>query len=757
MIKISLSDFASRTSTDKQKVWRPYELVDWEAVKDAFEHPATAKNKLLVPGWSPAVFAEHGCTPRCKGSTPETRAGCPGVHHRLKANATSVSLLVIDVDKAPQGTMDALIEAATERNERFIAHTSFSHGPDQEKFRLIFELSRPILGADWDQAYPLLAQHVLGKHYGEHDASCKDASRFYYLPAVAEGAEYIFDCDDGSSTYKPLDVDAVLAKAPPHARSLLRAKGVATAPAKKGLSEGNRNNYLFTRTLSLKAKGYNLEQVHTSLARENEASATPLDADEVERVIDHAFGYANARPCTDEGLVERAVEYTNGELVYNRDDGNWYAYDGNVWRHDPDGAHNARLAVKQAITDELETTSDEHFANEKKKVLTRLANNAGITNFNRVAQQSPLFVRQSPEQKKHLIRVENGTVDLRSGQLVISDPDAPPEFYLGSAKGRFTPNALATYAGQRWLQYLDEITCSRPELVSYLQRVAGYCLTGETRERKWFYFDGAGKNGKSVFLNTIHHVLHSYATKLPESLLQGDEKWAHPSEPMIVQHKRVATFSEIAAHSVFNDSRIKLLSSTDALTGRHLYQKQTVFLPTHKMILAGNTRPRVRDMTEGFWDRISMIPFDASFVGREDPTLEVLFQTEEGVSAFLEWAIAGACEWYERGLQEPKVCLTGKEEYRLNENPVESFIAEEATKHEDAFYKCSDFGIHLRAWQNAEGVQPRYQLSNQAIHKRMTNWKTKQIKGIAHWCGIAPKPKFETEKTFLWQTNKNLS
>lgn len=736
MIEISSSNPLLHTHTDKQKVWKPLVLADWEAVKDKFEHPAVARNKLVVQGWSPGVFGEHGCTPKCKGSTPETRAGCPGVHHRLKANCERVSLLVIDVDKAPDGTMDALIADAWDRNERFIAHTSFSHGSEQEKFRMIFDLSRPVLGADWDHAYPLLAQHALGKHYGQHDASCKDASRFYYMPAHAEGAEFIFDCDDGSPEMKPIDVDAVLAKAPPRAASL--PKGVASAPAKKGLSEGNRNNYLFTRTLSLKAKGYNLEQAHETLERENAASAAPLDRDEVERVIDHAFGYANALPTTDIGLVERAAMHTNGKLVYNLDDGGWYKYVDGQWGPDVTGVVTAIDVVKEALTEELATTTNEKFFAQKEKVLTTLSNKTGMSNFEWVAKRSPFFLRKSPEQKRHEIRLENGTVNLKTGTLVDVDPNAPPEFYIGSARGKFDPDALDTHAGRRWLQYLDEITCHRPELVEYLQRVAGYCLTGETRERKWFYFDGEGKNGKSVFLNTIHHVFAAYATKLPEGLLQGNDKWAHPSEPMVVQHKRVATYSEIAEGAVFNDSRIKLLASTDALTGRHLYQKQTVFLPTHKMILSGNTRPRVRDMTPGFWDRISLIPFEASFVGREDATLEALFQSDDGVNAFLAWAIEGARVWYRDGLCEPALCLELKAEYRLSEDPIESFIAEKVHRHIEATYKCSDFGAALRRWQADEGIQERYQLSNKTIRRRMQKHPVKKTNGHWFYQGLGP-------------------
>jgi hypothetical protein len=49
-------------------------------------------------------------------------------------------------------------------------------------------------------------------------------------------------------------------------------------------------------------------------------------------------------------------------------------------------------------------------------------------------------------------------------------------------------------------------------MMTYLQRIAGYCLTGLTTEHALFFIYGPGGNGKSVFLNLLVHILGDYAS-----------------------------------------------------------------------------------------------------------------------------------------------------------------------------------------------------------------------------------------------------
>ena len=59
----------------------------------------------------------------------------------------------------------------------------------------------------------------------------------------------------------------------------------------------------------------------------------------------------------------------------------------------------------------------------------------------------------------------------------------------------------------RWLQFLDEITGDDQELVDYLQRVCGYCLTSSVAEHVLFFAHGGGANGKSTFVNLLMWIL----------------------------------------------------------------------------------------------------------------------------------------------------------------------------------------------------------------------------------------------------------
>src|SRR5215831_2840580 len=66
-----------------------------------------------------------------------------------------------------------------------------------------------------------------------------------------------------------------------------------------------------------------------------------------------------------------------------------------------------------------------------------------------------------------------------------------------------------------WNEFLDRVTDGDRELQTYLQRVAGYCMTGHTTEHVLFFLYGTGANGKSVFINTLVGIWGTYAAVAP--------------------------------------------------------------------------------------------------------------------------------------------------------------------------------------------------------------------------------------------------
>ena len=55
----------------------------------------------------------------------------------------------------------------------------------------------------------------------------------------------------------------------------------------------------------------------------------------------------------------------------------------------------------------------------------------------------------------------------------------------------------------RWLAFLDRVTGGDADLQAYLQRLAGYALTGSTREHVLPFAHGSGGNGKGVFIGAL--------------------------------------------------------------------------------------------------------------------------------------------------------------------------------------------------------------------------------------------------------------
>jgi putative DNA primase/helicase len=77
-----------------------------------------------------------------------------------------------------------------------------------------------------------------------------------------------------------------------------------------------------------------------------------------------------------------------------------------------------------------------------------------------------------------LLNTPGGVVDLVTGAI-----------RAHRREDRMTKIATATPRGAcpTWLQFLNDITASDAELITYLQRMVGYCLTGVTTEHALFF------------------------------------------------------------------------------------------------------------------------------------------------------------------------------------------------------------------------------------------------------------------------------
>jgi putative DNA primase/helicase len=264
-----------------------------------------------------------------------------------------------------------------------------------------------------------------------------------------------------------------------------------------------------------------------------------------------------------------------------------------------------------------------------------------------------------------LLNVENGVIDLRTGAI---GPHEPRLLLSQLAPIRYNPGALAP----RFVKFLSEIA-QDADVQAFLSRWFGYAATGSTEEQALLLLYGAGSNGKTTFLLALQAVLGSdyCGTAAPRLLLsRGGE--VHPTELADLAGKRLVTTSEVPQDASFDEERVKALTGSDRVKARRMREDFSEFRPTHKLLLAANHLPEVRDRSEGMWRRLLVLPFPKTFAGgeRQRGLLDELLAEREGI---LAWLVRGAVEWHAVGLRAPPAVLDAVAAYRAKSAPIELF------------------------------------------------------------------------------------
>src|SRR4029077_11506387 len=95
-----------------------------------------------------------------------------------------------------------------------------------------------------------------------------------------------------------------------------------------------------------------------------------------------------------------------------------------------------------------------------------------------------------------------------------------------------------------WDAFLSRVTDNQSGLSAYLQRVAGYSLTGSTQEHALFFLYGLGANGKTTFLNAITACAGDYHRVAPIETFTASKTDRHPTELAGLRGARLVTAVE---------------------------------------------------------------------------------------------------------------------------------------------------------------------------------------------------------------------
>jgi putative DNA primase/helicase len=314
------------------------------------------------------------------------------------------------------------------------------------------------------------------------------------------------------------------------------------------------------------------------------------------------------------------------------------------------------------------------------------------------------------DREHHLLVAANGTVDLRTGVMVESSPHHLITRRVATA---YKPHAEAP----RWEQFLTECHPDRPEVVSFLQRMAGYSITGETAEHVFFLHAGRGSNGKGTFMNTLTSVLEGTVQVRSADML--DPRRGAGQEMAELRGARLVVVNEGEVGQSISEARLKTLTGGDFISARKLYQPTVQFRPSFALHFSTNHKPRFRDATDGLWRRLRLVEWNVHFTAdQRDPYLERDLRREaEGI---LAWAVQGAVAWYQDGgLRAPASITDAVETYREVVDQLSGFLDGEVFVKGDDADRVPFKEVHeayLEWW--SEGKPWSAQALRQALEER---------------------------------------
>jgi putative DNA primase/helicase len=325
-----------------------------------------------------------------------------------------------------------------------------------------------------------------------------------------------------------------------------------------------------------------------------------------------------------------------------------------------------------------------------------------------------------------LLNTPAGVVDLTTGETRPHDPGLLISQMTTASPGSDCP---------RWTAFLEEITGGDADLQAYLARLAGYCLTGSTREQVFAFLHGHGANGKSVLLQTLASIMGSYAATAAQDTFMASRGERHLTEMAGLRAARLVLVSETDDGRSWAEARIKAITGGEKLRANFMRQDHFEFTPQFKLLVAGNHRPTLNAVGEAMRRRLHLVPFTVTIPpGRRDLRLaEKLLAERDGI---LGWMLAGCAAWQRQGLAPPKCVTTAAEDYFEEEDLVGQWIEEWCLLGAEHKALAAQLFQSWQVWAEARGFPPGSQKSlGEALRARgFTPTTVRRGRG---WSGIA--------------------
>lgn len=391
-------------------------------------------------------------------------------------------------------------------------------------------------------------------------------------------------------------------------------------------------------------------------------------------------------------MAERFAHQHAGRLLHVHRVG-WYVWDSIRWRPDENGA--PIRAVRDTLNEALSELAGlpKQDREELFKDIARCESATAINGILTIAG-SDEQIATAPSKldtDPHLVNCQNGTLDLRTGDL---RPHDPGDLITKATGCEFDWNARSAI----FEKFVGEILPD-DDVRAFVQRLLGQSMLGIVREHILAILTGTGSNGKSTLTETVRAALGDYAMEAEPELLLTREH-AHPTGQADLMGRRLVTVQETDEGRKLATATVKRLTGGDQIRARRMRQDFFEFTPSHTIVMITNHKPRVAGDDDALWRRLRVVPFDM-VVDKPDKTL--LEKLKADLPGVLSWLVYGFMDYTDKGLEAPSTVTEQTQKYRDDSDAPGRFLEERTIPNPNMWVGARDLFRAWEKWATANG------------------------------------------------------
>ena len=451
------------------------------------------------------------------------------------------------------------------------------------------------------------------------------------------------------------------------------------------------------------------------------------------------------RSYDDTGNADRFIDRYGHLYKHSYITNKFYIYDGKKWKVDDRGAIRKLIdemieSIKNEKVLHSEDVTEEEAREAFQKYYKKTRGTQSKKNIMNELMHRKTVTPDDFDRDDMLINVANGYIDLTSRELYKHDIN---KMFSQITNTDYTEKMQPAV----WLDFLNDIFAGDKAVIRYIQKALGYSLTGSTREQIMFILFGKGRNGKSIFVETIAEILGDYSNNMQAKSLMVKKNDNVNTDIARLSKARLVTSSEPNEGFRFDEGLIKQLTGGDKVTARFLYAEEFEYTPKFKIWVSTNHKPIIRGTDDGIWRRLVLIPFDVQ-IPEEKVDKDLKYKLLREAPAILNWMAEGAYMWMQEGLAMPEKLKEAVQKYRNEMDTLGQFIEDCCKVDKNISEKVSNLHQAYKTWSN-DNLTSTKVLGMKSFSQKMEERFVKESRRDANYfigIEIDNKKSFEEQK-----------